>query len=96
LPVKLILIAEGSVHVWTGRCVIAFLRQRSRFISWPTTRQRNDIRFSFKEEFGIPHCISIIDGFHVNLATAPARDDAGAFHSRKEIRRGTATTFSGW
>jgi len=36
------------------------------------------------EEFGIPPCIGIIDGFHVNLATAPARDDAGAFHSRKE------------
>jgi len=36
------------------------------------------------EEFGIPHCIGIIDGFHVNLATAEARDDAGAFHSRKE------------
>ncbi len=36
------------------------------------------------EEFGIPHCIGIIDGFHVTLETAPARDDAGAFHSRKE------------
>ncbi len=45
---------------------------------WGENRRRGDC------EFGIPHCIGIIDGFHVNLATAPARDDAGEFHSRKE------------
>jgi len=38
----------------------------SRFISWPTTRQRNDIKFSVMEEFGIPHCIGIIEGFHIS------------------------------
>jgi len=31
-----------------------------------TTRQRNDIKFSVMEEFGIPHCIGIIEGFHIS------------------------------
>ncbi len=35
---------------------------------------------------GIRHSsyVGIVDEFHVNLATAPARENAGAFHSRKE------------
>ena len=64
--------------------MIAFLRQRRTFIRWPNARDRNDIKFNFESEHGIPDCVGIVDGFHVNLSTAPARDDDGAFHSRKE------------
>ena len=31
----------------------------------------------------MPNCVGLADGCHINLATAPAMDDAGAFRSWK-------------
>ena len=60
------------------------LRNKDRFIYWPTALDREGIKASFLSTYGIPDCVGIIDGYHVNLAFRPSRDDAGAFHSRKE------------
>ncbi|RXK39452.1 hypothetical protein M231_03285 [Tremella mesenterica] len=77
-------VATGTVFKWCDRALIAILGKRSSFISWPSPSERLEIKARFLSEYSIPHCVGLIDGYHANLSTAPARDDAGAYHSRKE------------
>lgn len=60
------------------------LRKKDRYIYWPSGFEREGIKASFLSSYGIPDCVGLVDGYHVNLAFRPSRDDAGAFHSRKE------------
>jgi len=72
------------VEAYTDRTLKAMLRRMNRHIFWPGALARQSISEYFEHHYGIPDCVGLIDGYHVNLAAAPSRPDAGAFHSRKE------------
>ena len=71
------------MDLWTRRGLIAILRRGPKYIPWPTQLERLAISSFFKDNYGIPHCVGLMDGCHINLCTAPARRDAGSFHSWK-------------
>jgi len=80
---ELIGLAVGGVHLWTGHALKAILRRAPEFIPWPNAIERSIIKGQSERNYGIPDCVGLMDGCHVNLKAQPAREHAGALHSWK-------------
>ncbi|KNE90011.1 hypothetical protein PSTG_16529 [Puccinia striiformis f. sp. tritici PST-78] len=74
-------ISDGSVELYTNRCLMAILRLQSPLVAWPSATHRSDILEGFKE-VGFDGCIGLIDGSLVVLSTCPEKDGPD-YYSRK-------------
>ncbi|KAI7954796.1 hypothetical protein MJO28_005196, partial [Puccinia striiformis f. sp. tritici] len=74
-------IADGSVELYTNRCLMVILRLQSKLVTWPNARARSDISQDFKE-VGFDGCVGLIDGSLVGLSTCPEKDGPD-YYSRK-------------
>ncbi|POV97681.1 hypothetical protein PSHT_14456 [Puccinia striiformis] len=65
-------IADGSVELYTNRCLMAILRLQSKLVTWPNARARSDISQDFKE-VGFDGCVGLIDGAWLDSLPAPRK-----------------------
>jgi hypothetical protein len=65
-------IGNGTVELYTNRCLIAILSLRSRLLAWPDPDAHKKIREKFKE-VGFEGCVGLIDGTQVIMSTCPEK-----------------------
>ncbi|KAA1125554.1 hypothetical protein PGTUg99_019016 [Puccinia graminis f. sp. tritici] len=66
-------IGDGTVELYTNRCILAILSLRSQLLTWPEPAAREEIKSEF-EEVGFDGCVGLIDGTLVILSTCPEKD----------------------
>ncbi|WVN89567.1 uncharacterized protein L203_104793 [Cryptococcus depauperatus CBS 7841] len=76
---------KGDVARFYDRCLVASVHRSSEFIAWPSCAERDRIKYSVQNLWGLFSCVDFIDGSHINLAQAPAKPERGAasFWTRK-------------
>ena len=65
-------VGNGTVSLFTSRIIIALCSHFSRFIYWPTAGERRQMATRILNSYGIPDCVGVLDGTHVNLSQIPA------------------------
>jgi hypothetical protein len=75
-------IGNGTVVLYTKRVVQAINDLSSKYLGWPNRENRREIANRFQEKYGIPGCVGLIDGTHVEFSCRPAVDDE-VFFTRK-------------
>jgi len=81
---------EGSVEIFTNRCMAAILALESDTVFWPEKDERSEIKHRIREESGFPQCIGFIDGTLFPLEYKPLIDGED-YYSRK----GSPASFCG-
>ncbi|POW23122.1 hypothetical protein PSHT_00533 [Puccinia striiformis] len=74
-------IAEGTVELYTDRCLMAILALKSELLVWPDREARREVSEGFAE-VGFDGCVGLIDGTLVVLSTCPGRDGPD-YYNRK-------------
>jgi hypothetical protein len=67
----------SDVSNFTDRSLTAICRDSDKFIAWPEEEERDLIKLRIQDVFDIPGCLGFIDGCHINLANAPAKENKG-------------------
>ena len=62
----------GSVCLFTDRCVVALLVLRQHVVVWPDAAERREIARAFREGWGFPNCIGVVDGTLIPLEQKPS------------------------
>jgi hypothetical protein len=70
-------IGNGTVNLYT-QLIIALLAQRDSFVKWPNRRQRRLLSNRFEQNYGLLHCVGIVDGTPIIFSQRPA-EDGGSF-----------------
>lgn len=76
-------IGKGTVCLYTEKVISALLKLKDRFVSWPSVLERHLISSRIRNRFGLPACIGILDGTHINFATRPSIDSETFFNRKK-------------
>ncbi|KNF06054.1 hypothetical protein PSTG_00569 [Puccinia striiformis f. sp. tritici PST-78] len=74
-------IAEGTVELYTDRCLMAILGLKSDLLCWPDSNAHREVSEGFGE-VGFDGCVGLIDGTLVVLSTCPGKDGAD-YYNRK-------------
>ncbi|KAI7816398.1 hypothetical protein BC939DRAFT_384182, partial [Gamsiella multidivaricata] len=67
-------IGQGSVDLYTWRCIRAIEELESRFSVWPDQARKAEISRWFKQEKGFPNAIGTVDGVPFPFESAPSYD----------------------
>jgi len=75
---------EGSVELYTDRCIVALLSLEKETVFWPTcgSEDRISIKRHIREISGFPSCLGFIDGTLIPLESKPMIDGED-YYSRK-------------
>lgn len=65
-------VSAGTVCNYTERVIEAILAVKDRFIGWPNASERRYISQEFKNTFGFPGVVGVIDGTKVKIEQKPA------------------------
>lgn len=75
---------RGTFENFKKRCVDAILDcLGNQYLNWPIEGERKEISKRFRQEFGWPNCVGVVDGTLLPLAFTPETDDAPDYHGRK-------------
>ncbi|POW17351.1 hypothetical protein PSTT_00757 [Puccinia striiformis] len=72
---------EGSVELYTNRCIMAILGLKPQLLAWPNAEERSEVSSGFAD-VGFEGCVGLIDGTLVVLSTCPGRDGPD-YYNRK-------------
>ncbi|KAK3827380.1 MAG: hypothetical protein J3R72DRAFT_367884, partial [Linnemannia gamsii] len=67
-------VGQGSVDLFTRRCIEAIECMEERLIVWPNYERKHEIKRWFKYAKNFPNCIGVVDGVHFPFESAPAYD----------------------
>jgi hypothetical protein len=74
-------IGEGTVELYTDRCIMAILGLKANLLIWPSPAARKEIQSGFAK-VGFDGCVGLLDGTLVVLATCPQKDGLD-YYNRK-------------
>ncbi|POW15320.1 hypothetical protein PSTT_02183 [Puccinia striiformis] len=74
-------VGEGTVELYTDRCIMAILRFKNQVLKWPTAIERGKMAEEYGE-VGFKGCVGVIDGSLIPLSDSPSLNSAD-FYSRK-------------
>jgi hypothetical protein len=74
-------IGEGTVELYTDRCMMAILTLRPQLLEWPTAEAREEIQRGFGD-VGFKDCVGLVDGTLAVLSTCPQLDGPD-YYNRK-------------
>ena len=74
-------ISEGTVEIYTNRCIVAIEGLHEQFLQWPNKEARQEIQEEFKS-VGFDGCVGVIDGTLMILQTCPEKDGQD-YYNRK-------------
>ncbi|OAV87838.1 hypothetical protein PTTG_03314 [Puccinia triticina 1-1 BBBD Race 1] len=74
-------LAEGTVELYTDRCIMAILRLQNQLLNWPNEEKRKSLKDQYCD-LGFDGCIGLIDGTLVVLHECPQKDGYD-YYSRK-------------
>lgn len=75
---------HGTYHNFKKRCVDAIIDCLGKqFYNWPIEGERREIAKRFRDNYGWPNCVGVVDGTLLPLAFPPETEDAPDFHGRK-------------
>ncbi|KAI7946204.1 hypothetical protein MJO29_010731 [Puccinia striiformis f. sp. tritici] len=74
-------VGEGTVELYTDRCIMAILRFKNQVLKWPTATERGEMAEEYGE-VGFEGCVGVIDGSLIPLSDSPSLNGAD-FYSRK-------------
>ncbi|EFP74151.1 hypothetical protein PGT21_050170 [Puccinia graminis f. sp. tritici] len=74
-------VGEGTVELYTNRCIMAILRIQSQLLKWPSAEERVARAIEYGED-GFDGCIGVIDGSLIPLSDCPSRHGSD-YYSRK-------------
>ncbi|KAF9092283.1 hypothetical protein BGX29_010531 [Mortierella sp. GBA35] len=77
-------IGQGTVNLYTWRCIYAIEELQSKFIVWPDQARKAVISSWFKHEKGFPNGIGAVDGVPLPFESAPHYDTA-SWNTRKFV-----------
>jgi len=67
-------VSYGTVEKYTWRVLRALLDLQYKYVTWPNAIERVQIRDRFKQRWGLPGAVGIIDGTPVHLYQRPGVD----------------------
>ncbi|KAK3831157.1 MAG: hypothetical protein J3R72DRAFT_358697, partial [Linnemannia gamsii] len=67
-------VGQGSVNLYTGRCIRAIEELEERYIIRPDDQRKSKVSKWFKAEKGFPNAIGAVDGIAFPLESAPSYD----------------------
>jgi hypothetical protein len=74
-------VGEGTVELYTNRCIMAILRIKPQLLKWPRTEERAD-RGKEYTNVGFDGCVGVIDGSLIPLSDCPSKHGPD-YYSRK-------------
>ena len=74
-------LGEGTVELYTNRCIMAIVDLKERYVNWPTKEERLEIEAEF-DEVGFGGCVGVIDGTLMILQNRPEKDGSD-YYNRK-------------
>ncbi|KFH70445.1 hypothetical protein MVEG_01808 [Podila verticillata NRRL 6337] len=77
-------IGQGTVDLYTWRCIFAIEELQSKFIVWPDQARKAVISSWFKNNKGFPSAIGAVDGVPIPFESAPHYDTA-SWNTRKFV-----------
>jgi hypothetical protein len=66
-------VAEGTVELYTNRCLMAIIALQEQLINWPDAESHQDLQEEFKD-VGFDRCVGVIDGTLIILQDCPKPD----------------------
>ncbi|POV97231.1 hypothetical protein PSTT_15212 [Puccinia striiformis] len=73
-------VGQGTVELYTNRCIMAILRLKSGMLKWPNADERKLTQKDYADE-GFDGCVGLIDGSLIPLFDAPSKN--GSDYARK-------------
>jgi hypothetical protein len=67
---------EGTVELWSMRCILAINRCLAGELTWPDARERLRIAASIGKDSPFPDCVGVVDGTSIHLQYKPGVDGA--------------------
>ncbi|POW14245.1 hypothetical protein PSTT_03097 [Puccinia striiformis] len=64
-------VGEGTVELYTDRCIMAILRFKNQVLKWPTAIERGKMAEEYGE-VGFKGCVGVIDGSLIPLSDSPS------------------------
>ncbi|POM59022.1 Hypothetical protein PHPALM_36248 [Phytophthora palmivora] len=74
--------AEGTIELFTDRCITALIALEADVVSWPDAYEREEISARIEELSGFRQCIGFVDGTLFPFSTKPEHDSSD-YYSRK-------------
>ncbi|POM76612.1 Hypothetical protein PHPALM_6127 [Phytophthora palmivora] len=74
--------AEGTIELFTDRCITALITLEADVVSWPDVNEREEISARIEELSGLRQCIGYVDGTLFPFSTK-AEHDGSDYYSRK-------------
>lgn len=74
---------EGTVELWTLRCITALCRNLRDVLQWPDSRERRRIAHEIGQKAPFPDCVGFVDGCAVPLDVKPGVPDAVDYYNYK-------------
>ena len=79
---KFFMIGLGSVINNLRRAIVAVLNLKTMAVTWPDAQERREIASDIKREYGVPNCVSIMDGTLLPFEFKPSLYGED-YHTRK-------------
>jgi hypothetical protein len=77
------LLTEGTVELWTLRCIAAIKRNLAHLLAWPNARDRHRIRAEARSLSLFPDCVGFVNGSSIPLTYKPGSHDAVNYYNYK-------------
>ncbi|KNE95569.1 hypothetical protein PSTG_11060 [Puccinia striiformis f. sp. tritici PST-78] len=74
-------VGQGTIELYTNRCIMAILRLKSGMLKWPNADKRKLTQKDYADE-GFDGCVGLIDGSLIPLFDAPSKNGSD-YWSRK-------------